>query len=75
VGPGGGAPGVGSGGRSPSEAESFVAFDAPTEEPNLTLMTDSFFAVSGVWGEGLNSPLGGLSPQALFCPRPGLSFQ
>jgi len=35
-------PPVGSQGPSPPEAESSVAFEAPAEEPNLTLMTDSF---------------------------------
>jgi len=28
--------------RGPPEAESSVAFEAPAEEPNLTLVTDSF---------------------------------
>jgi len=45
-GPAGRAPGGGSGGFPlPSEAESSVAFEAPAEESNLTLVPDSFFSV------------------------------
>ena len=37
----------------PPEAESSLAFEAPAEEPNFTLVTDSFLlsrTVGGVWG-------------------------
>jgi len=40
---GGRAPGEGSVGKAP-EAESSVALEVPAEEPNLTLVTDSFLA-------------------------------
>jgi len=43
-GPGSRAPGGRSGVNSP-EAQSSVAFEAPAEEPNLILVTHSFFAV------------------------------
>jgi len=41
-GSGGRAPVGGQGAKPPPEAESTVAFEAPVEEPNLTLVTDSF---------------------------------
>ena len=38
-----GMPPVGSQEPKPPEAESSVAFEAPAEEPNLTLVVDSFY--------------------------------
>ena len=49
--------------QSPPEAESSVAFEARAEEPNLTLLR-IVFAKSVMFGGGLNSPLGGLSPSS-----------
>ena len=40
--PSAGMPPVGSQEAKPPEAESSVAFEAPAEEPNLTLVVDSF---------------------------------
>ena len=67
-GPEGRAPGGGSG-TKPPEAESSVAFEAPVEELNLTLVTDSFLLSRWCWGRAKFADGGGLSPQASPCPR------
>ena len=36
--------------KCPTEAESSVAFEAPAEEPNLTLVTDSFLVSRWCFG-------------------------
>jgi len=75
-------PWCGGQGRSPPEAESSVAYEAPAEEPNLTLVTDSFCSsyrktlmfishkfggAKSVVSGGLNSLFGGTCPpQALL---------
>jgi len=65
--------GLGEGAKLPG-SESSIAFEAPAEDPNFTLMFISWKfggAKSVVFGGGgLNLPLGGLAPSSLPCHRP-----
>jgi len=57
----------------PPEAESSLAFEAPAEEPNFTLVTDSFLlsrTVGGVWGGAKFAAWGAYPPQDLPLSSP-----